>query len=162
MSTCTEHILIGRRKSAGRMLQKETTRVQNWLRNGVFSDASMQSEKTVGLQLNKDQTEAFFVDIEGASKLGKTMYAKRWCHKYTLKLNWTCCPDPDGTNVNPLKLKLVVFDEAAPQMVLRKRSFLAAKFCYKLPVQIATLFQCGFIDVCSSFPVIAGLAIWRV
>ena len=100
--------------------------------------------------------------LKGLQSWERQCMQKGGVTQYTLKLNCACCPDPDVTNVNPLKLKLVVFDEAAPQMVLRGQSVLAAEFCYKLPVQIATLFQCGFIDVCSSFPVIAGLAIWRV
>ena len=62
------------------------------MRNGVFSDASMQSEKTVGLQLKKDQTEAFFVDIEGASKLGKTMYAKKVVSQVYSKIELNLLP----------------------------------------------------------------------
>ena len=52
----------------------------------------MQLEKTVGLQLKKDQTEAFFVDIEGASELGQTMYAKRWCHAVYSKIELCLLP----------------------------------------------------------------------
>ena len=63
-----------------------------------------------------------FLVIEGPSRLGKTMYAKNLVgEQYTLELNCTCCPEPDMREFNPLIHKLVLFDEATPQMVLRQK-----------------------------------------
>lgn len=69
-----------------------------------------------------------FLVIQGDSGLGKTVYAKNLLGDPALALEVNCAntPEPDLREFRATVHRLVLFDEASPQMVLRQRKLFQA------------------------------------
>ena len=74
-------------------------------------------------QYRKIRSRYKFLVLEGRSGTGKTYFAKWMCGdpSTTLECNCACTPEPDLRDFDTLFHQLILFDEAAPTMVIRQK-----------------------------------------
>ena len=73
-----------------------------------------------------------FLVIEGKSKTGKTYFTK-WmlgAPDRVFETNCASCPEPELRDFNALYHQIILFDEAAPQMVIKQKKLFQAPPCF--------------------------------
>ena len=83
-------------------------------------------------QFDKILARYKFLVIEGESRTGKTYFTKWMCGnpEKVYEVNCASCPEPEMRDFKSMWHQIVLFDEAAPEMVIKQKKLFQAPPCF--------------------------------
>ena len=90
------------------------------------------SEKVAEFNQQFEQIRYRFLVLEGKSKTGKTFFTK-WMlgdPSRVYETNCAACPEPELRDFKALYHQVILFDEAAPEMVIAQKKLFQAPPCF--------------------------------